>query len=291
MKFQAIEANRDQVKVINACRILGVSRSGYYAWRDRKPSARKQCDANLTQQIKAIWYKSKRLYGSPKIHAELRDLGEKVSRKRVARLMREAQIEGKSARRKRTRTTQADDSHPVQPNRLNRDFKADRPNQKWLTDITYIETREGFLYVAGVMDLFGRKIVGLAMADHMRSELVESAFCMALTERRPDRGLLHHSDRGSQYTGHAYQDRLRETGAVSSMSRRGDCLDNAPMESFWATLKRECADHVFASRQAARNAIFSYVMGFYNRTRRHSALGYLSPAVYEQSFERHFLCA
>lgn len=291
MKFEAIEANRDQVKVKNACRILGVSRSGYYAWRDRKPSARKQRDDDLRAQIKAIWVESNRLYGSPRIHAVLQDLGERVSRKRVARLMREAGIAGRGPRRKRVKTTQSDASHPVQPNYLNRDFKANKPNQKWLTDITYIETREGFLYVAGVMDLFGRKMVGLAMADHMLTELVESALEMAQTQRRPDRGLLHHSDRGSQYTSRAYQDRLGEMGAVSSMSRRGDCLDNAPIESFWATLKRECADHVFESRQAARNAIFSYVMGFYNRTRRHSALGYLSPADYEHAFERHFLCA
>jgi len=291
MKFKAIEANQDQVKVTNACQILGVSRSGYYAWRRRKPSARKQRDGDLRVQIKVIWEQSKKLYGSPKIHAALQDRGETVGRKRVARLMREAGIRGRGPRRKRVRTTQSDTSHPVQPNHLNRDFKADQPNQKWLTDITYIETREGVLYLAGVMDLFGRKIVGLAMADHMRTALVESALKMAQTQRRPDRGLLHHSDRGSQYTSRAYQDRLGEMGAVSSMSRRGDCLDNAPMESFWATLKRECADHVFESRQAARNAIFSYVMGFYNRTRRHSALGYLSPADYEHSFERHFLCA
>jgi len=195
-------------------------------------------------------------------------------------------IRGKGGQKRRPRTTQANASHPTQPNRLNQVFEVERPDEVWLTDITYIDTREGFLYVAGVMDLYSRQIVGLAMADHMRSELTEIALDMALCHRQPDASLTHHSDRGSQYTCASYQQRLVDHGMTVSMSRTGNCLDNAPMESFWATLKRECADHIFDTHQQARTEIFGYIMGFYNRIRRHSALDYLSPHDYEMQFLR-----
>ena len=204
-------------------------------------------------------------------------MGVQVSLNRVAKLMRQAGIRGKTARKYRPQTTQSDPTHAVAPNLLNRNFKGHQRQAVWLTDITYINTDEGYLYLAAVMDLGSREIVGLAIADHLRTELTLEALHMAIFQQRPPRGLMHHSDRGSQYTSHAYQQRLRDAGMVVSMSRKGNCLDNAPMESFWATLKRECADYVFANHAQARAEIFSYIMGFYNRTRRHSALGYETP--------------
>jgi transposase InsO family protein len=203
--------------------------------------------------------------------------------------MREMGIQGKMTRRKRPRTTQSDPTHAPAPNVLDRHFAADRCDAVWLTDITYIDTDEGYLYLAGVMDLYSRQIVGMAMADHLRTELVETALDMALEHRQPDNNLLHHSDRGSQYTSQAYQDRLNLAEITISMSRTANCLDNAPMESFWATLKRECADEVFASHDQARTAIFGYIMAFYNRVRKHSALGYLSPIAFEQQQKRELL--
>jgi putative transposase len=205
-----------------------------------------------------------------------------VGRQRVARLMQQLKLQGKMACQRRPHTTQADPSHAPAPNLLGRHFQAQGCNDIWLTDITYVETQQGYLYVAGVLDLYSRQIVGLAMADHLRTELVETALEMALQQRQPPMGLVHHSDRGSQYTAHAYRERLRQAHLVSSMSRAANCLDNAPMESFWATLKRECVDVVFASHTQARSTIFGYIMTFYNRQRRHSALGYLSPAEFER---------
>jgi transposase InsO family protein len=202
--------------------------------------------------------------------------------------MRVAGLRGKIARRRRPVTTQSDPTHAVAPNRLARQFTAVRPNTVWLTDITYIETAEGFLYLAAVLDLASRQVVGLAMADHLRAELVEAALDMALIQRRPGNDLLHHSDRGSQYTSQTYQQRLRERGVTVSISRTGQCRDNAPMESFWATLKRECADAPFPSRAVARTSLFAYIMGFYNQHRRRSALDYLSPVAFEQHLERNF---
>jgi len=192
-------------------------------------------------------------------------------------------------RKRRPRTTRADPAHTPAPNLLDRQFQASRCDEVWLTDITYIGTQEGYLYLAGVMDMYSRQIVGLAMADHLRTELVKTALDMALQQRQPGADLLHHSDRGSQYTSEAYQDVLTNAGITVSMSRSGSCLDNAPMESFWATLKRECADIIFASHAHARTAIFSYIMAFYNRQRRHSALGYLSPVDFERQHERQLL--
>lgn len=277
MKYEVIKTYRALYAVKAMCDMLKVSESGYYAWLKREPSQRMCQDGELKQVIVSIWKTCHGIYGAPRIYKELKAQGIRMSQKRVARLMREVGIQGKMARRKHPCTTQSDNSHPVAANLLNRQFKRWDPNQVWLTDITYIETQEGYLYAAGVLDLGSRQLVGLAMADHMRTDLVIQALDMALIQQRPQPGLIHHSDRGSQYTSHEYQQKLKDAQFVSSMSRRGNCLDNAPMESFWATLKRECADIVFETRQQARSAIFRYVMGFYNRTRRHSALDYQPP--------------
>lgn len=277
MKYEIIEQSKESFPVRRLCEFLGVSESGYYAWRQREPSQRAQEDVRLKAVIVDVWEASKRIYGLPRIQADLLDLGIGIGKQRLARLMGEAGVQGKMPRRKYPQTTQRDDTHPVAPNLLNRQFDVTQRNVVWLTDITYVETLEGYLYTAGVMDLGSREIVGLAMADHMRTELTLTALDMAIVQQQPDPGLMHHSDRGSQYTSADYQHKLNKHGMIVSMSRIGNCLDNAPMESFWATLKRECADEVFASRQDARTAIFQYVMGFYNHRRRHSALDYQTP--------------
>ena len=289
MIYQSIAQHKDEFAVARQCAVLGVSESGYYDWCQRPPSQREQENEQLKADIYECWQAYEGVYGAPRIHAELQEQGHCVGRNRVARLMRGLKIQGKMRRKKRPRTTVSDAAHPVAPNVLNRKFVATRPDEVWLTDITYIDTEEGYLYLAGVMDLYSRQIVGLAMADHMRTELVDTAFDMALQQRCPDHGTLHHSDRGSQYTSHAYQELLRKAGFMVSMSRTGNCLDNAPMESFWATLKRECADLVFGSRHHARTAIFGYIMSFYNRRRKHSALGYRSPVEFEQHHQGEIL--
>ena len=286
MTYANVQACVADFPVARVCEVLEMSVSGYYAWLKREPSQREQSNQTLKAQILAIWETFKQCYGVPRIHAELQDRGVSVGKNRVARLMKSLGIRGKGGQKRRPRTTQADKTHPRSANILNRDFEATQPNSVWLTDITYIETHEGFLFLAGVMDLYSRQIVGLTMADHMRSELTETALEMALCHRQPDSSLMHHSDRGSQYTCASYQQMLTDRGITVSMSRTGNCLDNAPMESFWATLKRECADRIFDSHQHARSEIFGYIMGFYNRVRRHSALDYLSPNDYEIQFLR-----
>ena len=286
MKFKAIEQSKTEFPVSRLCDTLDVSESGYYAWLKRPPSRRDEENAVLTERIYALWKQFRGIYGAPRIYAELQAQGMRVGRQRVACLMQQAGIQGKMPRKRRPRTTRADPAHTPAPNLLDRQFHARRCDEVWLTDITYIDTQEGYLYLAGVMDLYSRQIVGLAMTDHLRTELVETALDMALQQRQPDADLLHHSDRGSQYTSQAYQDVLTNAGITISMSRSGSCLDNAPMESFWATLKRECTDIIFASHAHARTAIFSYIMAFYNRQRRHSALGYLSPVDFERQHER-----
>lgn len=286
MTYESVAGCAEAYPVARVCDLLGVSESGYYAWKKRPPSQREQANDSLKAQIRGIWQQFRQCYGAPRIHAELQAQGCRMGKNRVARLMQALGIRGKGGQKRRPRTTQSDARHPVMPNVLARQFDAERPDQVWLTDITYIDTGEGFLYTAGVMDLYSRQIVGLAMADHMRSDLTETALAMAFTQRQPDDDLLHHSDRGSQYTCSSYQQMLTDRGVTVSMSRVGNCLDNAPMESFWATLKRECADGIFASLQHAKAEIFGYIMGFYNRVRRHSALDYLSPHEYEMQFLR-----
>jgi putative transposase len=286
VKYQAVEKYQGEYPVDRMCKVLGVSASGYYNWQKRVPSKHACEDARLTQQITAIWHSNRRCYGRPRIHAELKAQGIHVGPKRVARLMKQAHITAKRSKRRKPRTTIANDEHPVFANRLARDFTATAPNQKWMSDITYIETNEGFLYLAGILDLFSRKMVGIAMADHMQTDLVAAALHMAWCERQAPAGVLHHSDRGSQFTSDRYLDLLEAYGMTISMSRKGNCWDAAPIESFWGTLKAECATASFDTRQQARNEIFSYIMGFYNRTRRHSALGYLSPEQFELAFPR-----
>ena len=227
----------------------------------------------------------------PRVHAELQAHDYRVGRKRVARLRRQLGLSGQRPKRWLPTTTQVNAAHPIQPNRLARDFTANAPNQKWVADITYIPTREGWLYVAGIVDLFSRQVVGLSMESRMLTNLVARAWHMAQQQRRPNAGLLHHSDRGSQYTSQRYQADLAQQQVQVSMSRTGECWDNAPMESFWATLKRECATTLFETRSQAQAAIFEYVMVFYNRTRRHSRLGYLSPAAFEAQFQRQLVCS
>lgn len=248
MKYAVIEQAKDAYPVSGLCACLGASESGYYAWLKREPSQRTSEDAELKAVIVDISEAAHRIYGLPRIHDALRDRGIQIGKQRLARLMGEAGVVGKMPRRKRPRTTQRDDSHPVAPNVLNPQFGVTERNTVWLSDITYIETEEGYLYTAGVMDLGSREIVGLAMADHMQTALTLTALEMAIVQQRPDPGLLHHSDRGSQYTSADYQRKVTDCGMIASMSRTGNCLDNAPMESFWATLKRECADNVVHPR-------------------------------------------
>jgi putative transposase len=264
------------------CQVLDVSESGFYAWRKRPTCQRQREDAQIMQEIQQVFSDHQGRYGSPRIHRELYDQGRSVSRKRVARLMQKAEL---SARRKRRRvlTTKRDLTHPVAPNLLNREFTAADPNKKWATDITYIPTAQGWLYLAVILDLYSRMVVGWSMSGNCDENLVERALEQALARRRPHPGLLHHSDRGSQYTSQAYQFRLEQSGIISSMSRKGNCWDNAAMESFFGTLKDECIGKIiYASHDEARLAIFTYLEVYYNRIRRHSTLGYVSPFLYEQ---------
>jgi putative transposase len=275
---------RDTFPVQRLCRVFKVSPSGYYAWRDRPASPRTQENATLLAEIKDIHHMSRQTYGSPRVHAELLARGFSAGKNRVARLMRTENIRARR-KMKRSKTTDSHHPYPVAPNRLNQAFEATRPNEKWLGDITYIWTAEGWLYLATILDLFSRKIVGWAMEDTLASCLVEKALGMAVQTRQPAAGLLHHSDQGSQYAGDPYQTQLANHKMQVSMSRTGNCYDNAPMESFFSTLKVE---HVhlqdYAGRKEARTDIFAYIEGFYNRIRRHSSLGYLSPVDFERQY-------
>jgi len=256
---------------------MQVSGSGYYEWRERQPSRHEREDGELAQHIHRIFYANRQVYGSPRVQVELRDLGIRCSKERVARLMREMELCAKKKRNKPLGTTRTS-SAPVAPNRLGRDFSAAFPNTKWVSDTTYVLTAEGWLYVAVILDLFSRLVVGWAMSQHNDEQLVRQAFEMALLRRSPPEEMLLHSDQGSPYTATGYQARLMKLGVVVSMSRTGDCYDNAAMESFFSTLKGECVERSsFASRQEARQAIFEYIECFYNRVRRHSTLKYMSP--------------
>lgn len=262
------------------CRVLQVSTSGYYDWRRRPPVSR-EADEKLLVEIKAIHAESKRRYGSPRVHKKLRQRGIRCGQKRVARLMRE---HGLRARRRRRFKATTDSRHtlPVAENVLERQFEAEVPDARWAADITYIWTQQGWLYLAVVMDLFSRRIVGWSMQETMERSLVISALQMALRARRPPPGLLHHSDRGSQYASGDYQELLRQASCTCSMSRKGNCWDNAPLESFFSTLKTELVyERRFETRQQARAEIFEFIEVWYNRQRLHSSLGYLSPADYE----------
>jgi putative transposase len=264
------------------CRVLDVSISGYYAWCKRLPSEHSRKDAELAEQVNIVFQANRGVYGSPRVHAELQAQGIKCARKRVARLMREQELFAKRPRH-RTVTTQSDPEAKVAPNLLQRDFSAEQPNTKWVADTTYIWTAEGWLYLAVVLDLFSRMVVGWSMAATQDATLVVQALQMAITRRRPPPGLLHHSDRGSTYTSESYRVLLAETRMVVSMSRTADCYDNAAMESFFHSFKGECIEgQSFQTQAQARSVTFDYLETFYNRVRRHSTLQYLSPLRYEQ---------
>lgn len=282
MKYQFMADHAGEFGMARMGRVLGVGRSGYYAWRSRSTSERRQANEALVVQINETYRISRETYGSPRIHAELRRKGIRCGRNRVARLMH---LHGLTARKRQKRhpvTTQREAGALPAPNLLNQDFSALAPNQKWVSDITYIDTAEGWLYLASVLDLFSRQIVGWAMADRIDAVLVKDAFQMAVLRRDPAAGLLHHSDQGRQYTSEAYQSCLADFQCQVSMSRVGNCYDNAVMESFFGTLKAECATHQFATRAQARTAIFEYIEAWYNRQRLHSSLDYLSPMEFER---------
>jgi putative transposase len=260
------------------CDVLGVSPAGYYAWRARPESPRAVSSRELVDDIKRVHRDTNGRYGSPRVHAELRAQGRGASRGRIERLMRRHGIRALMARPRRVRTTNSRHDFPIAPNLIERNFSAAAPNRIWLADITYVETDQGWLYLATVMDIYSRKIVGWAMADHLRAELPLAALTMAIVIQRPGAGLILHSDRGVQYASAKYRKMMQSAGFQASMSRRADCYDNAPMESFFHTLKTELVHHQhYATREQAKRDIFAYIEGFYNRTRRHSAIGYLSP--------------
>lgn len=282
-RYRFIHAERATYPIVVLCRVLGVARAAYYGWARRGVSARAQADAALATQIAVAHTCSRRTYGAPRVHAEVRAAGVRCARQRVARLMRAAGLAG-CHRRHRARTTVADPAHVPAPNLVARDFAAPAPDRLWIGDITYVPTGEGWLYLAVLVDVYSRRVVGWAMADHLRAELALDALALALQARRPGAGLLHHTDRGCQYTAAAYRQVLVAHGCVASMSRTGDCFDNAMAESFFATLKAEIADaQVWPSRAAARTAIFEWIEVWYNRRRRHSALDYLPPVTFEEN--------
>ena len=287
MKYRFIEKHQKQYSVSQLCAILRINRSSYYAWKKRKPSQRNQTNQALLDEIRRIHRLFRKSYGSPRVCAQLRKQGYVCNKKRVARLMRQ---DGIKVLRKRHKvvTTNSKHSFPIASNVLNRDFQADRPNQKWVADITYVPTDEGWLYLAGILDLFSRRIVGWEMSSHIDAKLVENALRMALYQRQPGKGLLHHSDRGVQYASHQIQDILNANHIQVSMSSKGNCYDNAVIESFWGTMKNEWVHHQkYRTRSQARTDIFSYIEGFYNNVRLHSALGYLSPNEFEAKFQNH----
>lgn len=284
MRSRFLEAHRETWPVRLMCRVLGVSTGGSYQGRRRPPSARpRRCEA-LVAEIRAIPHEVTARYGSPRVHAELVASGVSVCQNTVARVMREEGVRSVTAKKFRCRTTDSAHAHPVAGNVLNRDFAADLPDRKWAADITYVQTDEGWLYVAVVIDLCTRRVAGWAMADHLRAELCTDALSMALARRDPGpgAGLVHHSDRGVQYACGAYRDLLAARGITCSMSRAGDCYDNAVAESFWGTFKCELVylEH-YATRAQATASIFEWIECWYNRRRRHSALGYKSPEEFE----------
>jgi putative transposase len=278
-----VKANQDFYPVSTMCRLLGVSSSGYHAWKNRPPSERALADAALTERIRAIHSRSRQTYGMPRIYAELVQQGFRVGRKRVARLMRAAGLQGIS-RRKGIRTTIRDKEAQVIPDLVKRNFLATAPNQLWVADITYIPTWAGFLYLAVVLDAFSRRIVGWAMETHLRTELVLEALNMALWQRRPS-AVIHHSDQGCQYTSIAFGKRCTEVGVRPSTGSVGDCFDNALCESFFATLECELLDRRrFKTQAEARMAVFEFIEAWYNPHRRHSGLDYFSPVEYEKQY-------
>jgi putative transposase len=283
MKYTFIAANTVEFRVKRMCHALAVQRSGYYAWRRRTPSTRAQANEVLLKLIREEHETSRKTYGSPRIKKVLERKGVLCGKNRVARLMRMHGIAAKKRHKWHPTTTQRKPGVVPAPNWLNQEFTAVAPNRKWVSDFTYIDTAEGWLYLATVLDLFSRKVVGWAMSEWMDTDLVETAWQMALLGRRPEPGLLHHSDQGSQYTSAAYQKSLTTALVQLSMSRVGNCYDNAVAESFFGTLKTECVTGQFATRALAHTSIFEYIEVWYNRQRLHSTLGYLSPVEFERT--------
>ena len=281
MRFAFIATEKAHYPVALLCQVLQVSRSGFYAWRRRPAAQRTRQNQLLGLEIAAIFAESRHRYGSPRVHAELRDRGQRTGRKRVARLMRRAGLRARERRRFR-RTTNSGHEMAITGNLLARQFSVAQPDISWATDITYLWTLEGWLYLAVILDLFSRRVVGWAISERLERGIALDALTMALRNRRPPHGLLHHSDRGSQYASHEYRQLLAANGMRSSMSRRGNCWDNAVAESFFATLKLELVYQTqWRTRADAHSAVFEYIELFYNRRRRHSALGYLSPEQFE----------
>jgi putative transposase len=286
VRFAFIETEKACFPVTLMCRMLAVSRAGFYAWRRRPTAARTREDQVLAVAVAAIYAEHHGRYGSPRVRMELRDRGQRSGRKRIARLMR---VQGLRARPRRRYRTTTDSRHglPVCPNLLARRFAVAQPNTAWVTDMTYLWTPQGWLYLAVIIDLFSRRVVGWSMSERIDRKLALDALRMALAQRHPQRGLIHHSDRGSQYASADYQRLLAKHGLRGSMSRRGDCWDNAVAESFFASLKLELVYQVqWRTRAEARTAIFEYLEYFYNRRRRHSSLGYLSPLEFERRNQR-----
>lgn len=285
MKFAFIKEHLTSAFPLEVvCDVLEVSRSGYYAWSKRPPSARARRREELARKIQSVHEQNRSVYGSPRICQVLKAQGEGVCENTVADIMKQRQIRAKTKKKFVPRTTDSQHQLPVASNLLDRQFDAQLPDQKWVVDMTYIPTDQGWLYLAGVLDLCSRKLVGWSMAGHMRAGLVGDALTMAIARRRPGRGLLHHSDRGVQYASEDYMHLLQSHGMQVSMSGKGDCWDNAAMESFWATLKTELVNHEhYATHEEARASIFEYIEVFYNRKRLHSSLGYVSPEAFEAS--------
>ena len=281
MRFRFIQEYRETFPVGQLCRHLEVSRSGFYAWARRPHSDRDRANAELVQQIHAVHRENRGVYGSPRVYRALRNAGHNAGRHRVARLMRLEGLRGKAARRFRFIATRRTD-FPAAPDLVRRKFRADAPDRLWVADITQVRTREGWLFLAAILDVFSRRIVGWATSDKAENAVAAEALRIALAQRRPAPGLIHHSDRGSQYASADYQDLLERHGNRCSMSRAGNCLDNAMAESFFHSLKVEWLYHfVIRSRAHARSLVFDYIEGFYNRSRLHSSLGYRSPETYE----------
>jgi putative transposase len=286
MRYGFMKAHKNEFSIERMSKVLGVSQSGYYAYENRKPSRRMLENERLLLEIKMSHEQSRQTYGSVRICEDLRANGETCSRKRVAKIMNQSGIKAKMSKRFKV-TTKANPTAIPAPNLLQQDFSAEGFNQRWVADFTYVSTKEGWLYVATVMDLFSRRIVGLAMSDRMKDDLVISALQQAFIHRQPDFGLVHHSDRGSQYTSQDFQNLLAAYGITASMSSTGNCYDNAAMESFYHTLKTE---HIYfehyETREQAKQSIFEWVEIFYNRQRRHSTLGYVSPMVFEKQWQQ-----
>lgn len=283
MKFNFVQQHRGTWPIRIMCKVLGISSSGYYAWSGRSESKRTAANRQLLDDIRRIHIASSGTYGSPRVHAVMHRNGQNVGRGRIETLMRRAGIFGLAALPRRARTTESRHSYPIAPNLLARNFTAQAPNQIWLADLTYIPTGEGWLYLAAILHVYTRKIVGWSMRDTLHTEIALDALTMALERQRPAAGLLHHSDRGIQYAAEAYRQNLAAANILPSMSRKGNCWDNAPMESFFHTLKTERVHHrAYENRYQAKQDIFAYIEGFYNSHRLHSALGYLSPADMER---------